>query len=177
VQRICAAAQVPIEVFGAGVWRAGGGDYLSAMRRFADLWARPHWRMACAALQHLVTITNPATGETSPVRPPARLWYDVADIAALREGELERGQAVLVRAQAVSTFVAAGYTRDSAVAAADSGDLSQLKADPNAAPGVAGRPPQAGVPQALPGVVRPNLPDAQPQQFQPMPGMPNGARG
>jgi hypothetical protein len=177
-ERICSAAQVPLEILGLGSWRAGGGDYLSAMRRFADLWARPSWRSACAALQHLVTITNPATGETSPIRPPARLWFDVADIAALREGELERGQAILVRAQAVSTFVAAGYTRDSAVAAADSGDLSQLKADPAAVPGqVNTRRPQAGAPQALPGVVAPNLPDANPREFQPMPSMPNGARG
>jgi phage portal protein BeeE len=177
-ERVASAAQVPLEVVGLGSWRAGGGDYLSAMRRFADLWARPHWRMACAALQHLVTITSPATGEQTPVTPPARLWFDVADIAALREGELERGQAVLVRAQAVSTFVAAGYTRESAVAASDSGDLSQLKADPAAPAGqVNTRQPQAGRPEALPGVVRPNLPNAQPREFVPMPGMPNGARG
>jgi len=129
-------------------------------------------------LQHLVTLTNPATGEQAPVRPPARLWYDTADIAALREGELERGQAVLVRAQAVSTFVAAGYTRESAIAAADSSDLGQLKADPAAPAGqVNSRQPQAGRPQDLPGVVAPNLPAAQPNKFLPMPGMPNGARG
>ena len=177
-ERVCSAAQVPLEVLGLGAWRAGGGDYLSAMRRFADLWARPAWRSACASLQHLVTLTSSATGEQAPIRPPARLWFDTADIAALREGELERGQAVLVRAQAVSTFVAAGYTRESAIAAADSGDLSQLKADPNAQPGVVNtRRPQAGTPQDLPGVVAPNLPAAQPQQFVPMPGMPNGARG
>ena len=118
------------------------------------------------------------------------LYYDVSDIAALREGELERSQAILVRSQAVSSFVSAGYTRDSAVAAADSGDLSQLKPDPNAPPsGVSGRetaterltgggrPPQAGLPQDLPGVVKPNVPNAKPGQFLPMPGMPNGARG
>jgi len=177
-ERICSAAQVPLEVLGAGRWRAGGGDYLSAMRRFGDLWARPAWRSACAALQHLVTLTNSATGEQTPVRPPARLWYDTADIAALREGELERGQAVLVRAQAVSTFVAAGYTRESAIAAADSSDLGQLKADPAAMPGqVNTRRPQAAVPQDLPGTVQPNLPNAQPQKFMPIPSLPNGARG
>ena len=76
--------------------------------------------MACASLQHLLP----------DVTPPTRLWYDVSDIAALREGELARSQATLVRAQAVASFVTAGYTRDSAVKAAESGDLSQLVPDP-----------------------------------------------
>lgn len=201
VERICAAAQVPLEILGLGGGRAGGGDYQSAMRRFADLWARPHWRMACSALQHLIEFVSP-DGSSAPLRPPTRLWFDVADIAALREGELERSQATLVRAQAVGAFVIAGYTRESAVAAADSGDIGQLVPDPRAMPpGVAGREtttaretigpggaveaapgpgvrrPQAGVPQDLPGVVAKNLPNAKPGAFVPMPSLPNGARG
>lgn len=172
VERVAAAGQVPLEVLGL---RAG--DYQAAMRRFADLWGRPAWRSACASLQHLIGFVSP-DGTVAPLKPPTRLWFDVADIAALREGELERGQAILVRAQAVSTFVAAGYSRESAVAAADSGDLGQLKADPAAAAGqVNSRRPQAGVPENLPGTVKPNLPDAKPQAFVPMPGLPNGARG
>ena len=63
------------------------------------------------------------------------LWYDVADIAALREGELERSQAMLVRAQAVGAFrhrrVHAGVARSPPWT---SGDLSQLEADPRAMP-------------------------------------------
>ena len=86
-----------------------------------------------------------------------------------------------VRAQAVGAFVTAGYSRDSAIAAADSGDLSQLKADPGAAaPGAptGTRAPQAGLPQDLPGVVAPNVPNAKPGAFSPMPPAPNGsARG
>ena len=114
----------------------------------------------------------------------------MSDIAALREGELARSQATLVRAQAVASFVTAGYTRDSAVKAAESGDLSQLVPDPKAPPaGVSGResatstnqggrPPQAALPQDLPGVVAKNLPNAKPGQFSPMPLAPNGsARG
>ena len=137
--------------------------------------------MACASLQHLIP----------GVTPPTRLWYDVSDIAALREGELSRAQGTLVRAQAVASFVSAGYTRDSAIAAAESGDLSQLKPEPLAPPPgvtgretattsnrlIEGRPPQAGLPQDLPGVVQPNLPNALPGAFAPTPGMPNGARG
>jgi phage portal protein BeeE len=168
--RICAAAMVPAEVIGIEGARAASGNYELAIRRFADLWARPHWRMACAVLQHLLP----------DVTPPTRLWYDVSDIAALREGELARGQTVLVKAQAVASFVTAGYTRESAVAAADSGDLAQLKADPAAAaPGAptGTRAPQAGMPQDLPGVVAANKPDAFPLGPQAMPSLPNGARG
>jgi phage portal protein BeeE len=178
--RIAAASSVPVEIIGIEGPRSASGNYELAIRRFADLWARPHWRMACATLQHLLTFTNPLTGDTGPVQPPFRLWYDVSDIAALREGELARGQTTLVKMQAVAAAVTAGYSRDSAVAAADSGDLRQLKADPAAAPpgaptGV--RAPQAGVPEDLPGAVKPNVPNARPLAFQPVPSLPNGARG
>jgi hypothetical protein len=148
------------------------GDYQAAIRKLADLWARPRWREACAALEHLV----PTSADIGPVR----LWFDVSGIAALREGELQRGQTTLVKMQAVAAAVTAGYSRESAIAAADSGDLSQLQPDPGAAPpgaptGV--RAPQAGVPQDLPGVVAPNKPNAFPLGPQTMPFMPNGARG
>lgn len=187
VERISAAAQVPLDVIGLGS-RAGGEAYNMAIRRLADLWARPHWRMACAALQHLV----PGVAGQSRYR----LWYDVSGIAALREGELARGQTTLVKSQAVSAFVIAGYTRETAIIAAESGDLSQLKPDPKAPPpgtsasqtastseteqapaGPGKRPPQAGVPQDLPGVGHPNLPNSKPAGFSPMPALPNGARG
>jgi hypothetical protein len=178
--RICSAAGVPLEVVGLEGARAASGNYELAIRRMADLWARPRWRMACAALQHLLTFTNPLTGDTGPVTRPTRLWYDVGGIAALREGELARGQTTLVKMQAAAAAVTAGFSRKSAVAAADSGDLTQLKEDPNAGPpgnptGV--RPPQAGVPENLPGVVANNLPNSRPQAFTPMPSLPNGARG
>lgn len=178
--RICAAAQVPVEIVGMEGPRSASGNYELAIRRFADLWARPHWRMACASLQHLLQFTNPLTGDTGPVQRPTRLWFDVAGIAALREGELARGQTTLVKMQAAAAAVTAGFSRKSAVAAADSGDLTQLKEDPAAGPpgnptGV--RPPQAGVPQNLPGVVANNLPNSKPLAFEPTPGMPNGARG
>jgi hypothetical protein len=175
-RRVCAAA-------GPGLLEILGferGDYQSAIRKLADLWARPRWRMACASLEHLV----PTSRDLGPVR----LWFDVSGVAALREGELTRAQSYLVKTQGLAASVAAGYTRESAIAAAESGDLSQLKPDPGAPPAgisgretttdrINGRPPQAGVPQDLPGVGKPNLPDARPLQFAPMPSLPNGARG
>lgn len=185
--RICAAAQVPAEVIGIEGPRSASGNYELAIRRFADLWARPHWRAGCAVLQHLVRLVG-QDGSESPVGPPARLWFDVGEIAALREGELARAQAYLVKTQGLQASVASGYTRESAIKAADSGDLTQLVPDPGAPPAgvsgretttdrINGRPPQAGVPQDLPGAVKPNLPDAKPLAFAPMPSLPNGARG
>jgi hypothetical protein len=204
-RRVCAAG-------GPGMLVICGfeqGDYQTAIRELADLWARPQWRMCCAALEHLV----PTSAQVDPVR----LWYDVSGIAALREGELQRAQAYLVKAQGLSSTIMAGMTRISAIAAADTGDLALLKPDPNAPPpGVAGRetatehlgpgqqqvsmgvqggaspqpptggpagvgagrPPQAGRPQQLPGVGRPNLPSALPAATGAgVPALPGGARG
>jgi predicted ABC-type ATPase len=202
-RRICSAASVPLEVMGLEP-----GDYQHAVRRMADMWARPHWRMCCAALEHLL----PTSRDAGPVR----LWIDVSGIAALREGELARGQTFLVKVQGLQAAVMAGMTRKSAIAAADSGDVSQLVPDPNApTPGMAGRVteteklgqqgsqqtpagalpgtaqvqvpasgpgnnrrPQAGVPQALPGVGKPNLPNARPlPPGKGVPALPGGPRG
>ena len=200
VERILAAAAVPAEVCGLtpGGTTSGSQGYEVAMRRMADIWARPSWRSACAALEVLV----PHAADRSGVR----LWYDVSGIAALREGELARAQGTLVRSQALAAFVNAGFTRESSIAAAESGNLSLLKPDPNATPPgvvgretatlreqgptpngqlpaqhgpgiIAGRPPQAGVPQRLPGVGHPNLPNALPAGFGAVPALPGGARG
>ena len=121
-RRVCSAANVPLEVVGLLP-----GDYQAAIRRMADLWARPQWRMICAAMEHLLPTSMPP-------QVPIRLWYDVSGIAALREGELARAQATLVRGQSVAALVAAGFTRVSCIATANSGDVTQLVEDPQAPP-------------------------------------------
>jgi len=176
-RRICAAA-------GPGLLEILGfepGDYQAAVRKLADLWARPRWRQACAALEHLV----PTSADIGPVR----LWFDVGGIAALREGELQRAQAYLVKTQGLAASVAAGFTRESSVKAAEAVDISQLVPDPNAPPaGITGRETATDKlgglltdgtrpPQDLPGVVKPNLPAAKPYVTPPMPAVPGGARG
>jgi phage portal protein BeeE len=116
--RILVASGVPGIVIGSkeGLMAATYSNYEQAMRRFADLTMRPLWRSACASLQQLVT-------------PPAgsRLWFDVSDIAALRQGEKERADTLLVQAQSISEFVKFGYDPQSAVAAVSSSNLSLLK--------------------------------------------------
>jgi predicted ABC-type ATPase len=171
------------------------GDYTSSIRQLADLWARPWWRMACASLEHLV----PTSSNISDVR----LWYNVGGIAALREGELARGQAFLVNVQGIASAVAAGYSRETSVAAAAANDVAVLVADPKAPPpgtssrqtateqlgpngtvlppkggpagngAIAGRPPQAGLPQQL-SMGKPNLPNALPPGAARPPQVPLG---
>jgi len=128
--RIASAAGVsPILV---GLQAAGSNESPeAAMRLLADVHIRPLWRSACAALQKLVP-NVPATG--------VQLWYDTTDIAALQAAETEMAQVTQVSAAAMLTFIQAGFTRESTIAAVTSGDLSLLVADPDAlTPGIAGR--------------------------------------
>ena len=118
------------------------------MQKFANLWARPQWRSACGALEQICP--PPGSG--------ARLWYDTSDIAALQDGELERGQAALVNAQAILALTCRpGATLDSAVKAVVAADWTQLEANPAAAPVPVGNV-QHMLPQQQPGVTATPLP-------------------
>lgn len=147
-ERILADSMVPGVLVGLEPLRGAGRGYQESMQKFANLWARPSWRSACAVLERFV-----------PGLPGgARLWFDTSDIAALQDGELERGQAALVRAQAVLTSRQAGYTRESCVAFVNSGDVTQLKPDPAAVtPGAPGNV-QHMLPQQQPGATADPLP-------------------
>ncbi len=115
--RIAAAAGVPGIVVGLkeGLQAATYSNYEQAMRRFADITARPAWRSMAACLAKLVDVP---TG--------AELWYDVTDIAALRQGEKERAETAQVNALAMGELIRAGYTPDSVTSAVLSGDYSLL---------------------------------------------------
>jgi hypothetical protein len=92
-----------------------------------------------------------------------RLWFDTGDIAALQDGEMERGQAALVRAQALLALVQAGYTHESAIAAVDAMDLSQLRAGGAGTPG-SSQPVQHMLPQpGQPGATADPLPATMPR--------------
>jgi phage portal protein BeeE len=123
-QRICAAGGVPAVIAGFE-GATSNAEYGAAMRRFADMTMRPLWRSACAAIQPLVEGV-PETG--------VRLWYDVTDVAALRQSETERAQTIQVKAAAILTLEQAGYTRESVVAAVVADDLTLLVAEPLAPP-------------------------------------------
>ena len=122
-ERILAASQVPAVLVGLEPLRGAGRGFQESMQKFANLWARPQWQSVCGALEQIVDMP---TGN--------RLWFDTSGIAALQDGEMERGQTALVKSQALLACRQAGYTRDSAVAFVDSGDVGLLKLDPDAAP-------------------------------------------
>lgn len=150
-ERILAACMVPAVLVGLEPLRGAGRGYQESMQKLANLWGRPMWRSACGALSPLLDV--PAGN---------RLWFDASDIAALQDGEMERGQAALVRMQAILAAVQAGYTHESAIAAVDSMDLSQLKAGGTGTPG-SSQPVQHMLPQAQPGATADPLPSSLPR--------------
>lgn len=146
-QRILAASMVPGVLVGLEPLRGAGRGYQESMQKFANLWARPSWRSACAVLARFV-----------PDLPAGnRLWFDTSDIAALQDNALERGQASLVNMQAALTARQAGYTRESIVIAINSGDVTKLVPDPSAPP-PSGQPVQHMLGQAQPGATATALP-------------------
>ena len=153
-ERILAACGVPGVLVGLEPLRGAGRGYQESMQKFANLWARPQWRSACGALAPLVDV--PAGN---------RLWFDPSDIAALQDGEMERGQTVLVKSQAVLALnQAQKYDPASVVAAVNSGDLTQLKPLPAGAQAPApGAPVQHLLPQQQPGATAEPLPSSMPR--------------
>ncbi len=140
--RIIIASGVPGIVIGSkeGLMAATYSNYEQAMRRFADLTMRPLWRSVSACLSQLVQVPS-----------DSRLWFDISDIAALRQGEKELAETMLVKAQTVSSLVQYGFDPDSVTAAVVSGDLTQLK---HSGPAV---DLTADVPKAAPSAL--HLPD------------------
>jgi hypothetical protein len=70
----------------------------------------------CACLSKLVAVPM-----------GTRLWFDTADIAALRQGEKERADTMLVLSQAAAELIAAGAEPETAAAAVAAGDVTLLK--------------------------------------------------
>ena len=151
VERILADAGVPGVLVGLEPLRGAGRGYQESMQKLANLYGHPQWESVCGALSQLLDV--PAGN---------RLWYDPSDIPALQDGILERGQASLVNAQALLALVQAGYTHESAVAAVEASDLSQLQAGGMGTPAAAS-PVQHMLPQAQPGVVASPLPPTNPR--------------
>jgi phage portal protein BeeE len=119
--RILADSGVPGVLCGLEPLRGAGRGYQESMQKFGNLYGIPQWKSVAACLSQLVP-------------PPAgnRLVVDKSGIEALQDGELERGQAALVRGQTLLTLRQAGYTRESAVIFVDTGDVTKLVEDPNA---------------------------------------------
>lgn len=111
--RIAAAGGVPGIVVGLkeGLQAATYSNYAQAMRRFADLFARPQWRSACAALEHLLEIPS-----------GCELWYDPTGIAALGDSNADAAKIMLDKSTAIVNLVRAGYDRAAAAQVVETGE-------------------------------------------------------
>lgn len=117
--RIANAAGVPPLVIGlADAIKSARqpGMYGDAMRTLADVTMRPLWRTACVSLSKLVEVPG-----------GSRLWYDTADISALRPAESDAAATMSAQATTLNTLIMAGFTPESATAAVSAQDLSLLE--------------------------------------------------
>ena len=109
-----------------------------------------------------------AVGVRGPVQivdVPAgnRLWFDTADIQALQDGEMERGQAALVRVQALLAPGAGGlHARVGYRGGGRDGPVASLKAGGVGTPS-SSQPVQHLLPQAQPGATADPLPATMPR--------------
>lgn len=92
------------------------GNFNAAKRRFADVGARPLWRIMAASLSRV-----------TPAPAGNRLWYDDRDIPFLQDDAKDAAEILTANAQAIRTLTDGGYDGESAVLAVTSGDLRMLK--------------------------------------------------
>ena len=118
--RIAAASGVHPVVSALSEGLAGSslnsGNFNAARRIVADRTLRPLWREACASLASIIDVP-----------PDAELWYHERDIAFLQEDRKDAADIQNVLAQTIRQYVDAGFTPDSAVAAATAQDPTLLK--------------------------------------------------
>ncbi len=117
--QIASRARVPAAVLGISEGLQGSalnaGNFGQARRQFGEQYAYPSLRQMCEALASLV-----------PVPAGSELWYDLTDVAFLREDAKDAAEVIATQAQAIRTLVDGGMKPDEAVAAVTSGDLSLL---------------------------------------------------
>ena len=121
--RICAAGRVPPIIVGLseGLSAATYSNYAQARRAFGDSWARPQWKSFAGSIEPLLDAPRNAAG----VRD-AQLWYDVADVAFLREDLKDLADVMSTTVGTINAAIAAGWTPESAQKAILAEDLGLL---------------------------------------------------
>lgn len=119
--RICIAARVPPMIVGIGGTALQRTPYnvsnmQAAKNLFCDGTMRPLWRGLANSYAVLV-----------PELRNARLWYDDRDIAFLRQDRQEIAGIQSTEAATLSTYIAAGFTPQSAILALKHRDLDLLE--------------------------------------------------
>lgn len=118
--RMCAAGRVPPIIVGLseGLSAATYSNYAQARRAFGDSWARPTWKSFALAIEPLITL---------PPGGAADLWYDISDVAFLREDVKDIAEVQSTTMATIASAISAGFTPGSAVAAILAEDLSLLE--------------------------------------------------
>lgn len=117
--RMCAAGRVPPIIVGLseGLSAATYSNYAQARRAFGDSWARPMWKSFALAIEPLIEL---------PPGGAADLWYDISDVAFLREDIKDIAQVLSTTMATINAAVASGWTPESALQAVLAEDLSLL---------------------------------------------------
>lgn len=117
--RIAAAGGVPPVIVGLSEGLQGSslnaGNYGQSRRRLADGTMHPLWGNVAGSLAPLVKAPS-----------DSRLWYDARDVPFLREDSGDAANIAQTRASTLRTYIDAGFTPESAVAALDAGDEGLL---------------------------------------------------
>jgi phage portal protein BeeE len=116
--RIAADGGVPPVIVGLseGLQAATYSNYAQARRRMADGTIHPLWQDVSSTLETLM----PKPGREGS--RDVRLWYEVTDVPFLREDAKDSAEIAQPRAITIKTYIDAGFTPESAVAAVDAGD-------------------------------------------------------
>jgi hypothetical protein len=115
--RMCAAGRVPPIIVGLseGLSAATYSNYAQARRAFGDSWARPQWKSFAGAMAPLLDVPD-----------NARLWYDVSDVAFLREDLKDLAEVQSTTMGTINAAIAAGWTPESALKAVLAENLGLL---------------------------------------------------
>jgi hypothetical protein len=122
--RICAAGRVPPIIVGLseGLSAATYSNYAQARRAFGDSWARPQWKSFAGAIAPLLVHPTNSAGVTD-----AQLWFDVSEVAFLREDMKDLAEVQSVTMATINAGIAAGWTPESALIAVLTEDFGKLK--------------------------------------------------
>jgi len=118
--RVSYLSRVPAVILGIAAGLKGSslnaGNYGEARRNFADTWYYGELQDACAALD---TITDTPGG--------CQLWYDVRGVPLLREDAKDAALIEQLKQQTIVSYISAGFTPESSVAAVSSQDILVLE--------------------------------------------------